>query len=74
MEWSRKVAKKVTDKRAISNEKIKQRQRTLPYGEGYEAIREFKLSTDEKDPLLIYSVNKNEQIVFKTSRSKMMIN
>ena len=29
-----KVAKQVTDKRVISNEKIKQRQQTLPYGEG----------------------------------------
>ena len=28
--------------------------------------------TDEKDPLLIYSVNENERIVFETSRSKMM--
>ena len=43
MEWSRKVAKQVTDKRAISNEKIKQGQQTLPYGVGYETIREFKL-------------------------------
>ena len=34
-----KVAKQVTDKRVISNENIKQRQQTLPYGEGYEAIR-----------------------------------
>ena len=40
---------------------------------GYEAIREYKIYTDEKDPLLIYSVNENEQIVFKTSCSKMMI-
>ena len=34
-----KVAKQITDKRAILNEKNKQRQQTLPYGEGYEAIR-----------------------------------
>ena len=40
---------------------------------GYEAIREYKIYTDEKDPLLIYSVNENEQIVFKTSCSKMMM-
>ena len=53
-----KVAKQVTDKRAISNEKIKQRQHILPYGEGYEAIREYKLYTDEEDPLLIYSVKR----------------
>ena len=38
-----KVAKQLTDKRAISNEKIKQRQQALPYGEGYEAIRERRL-------------------------------
>ena len=36
---------------------------------GYEAIREYKIYTDEKDPLLIYSINENEQIVFKTSCS-----
>ena len=54
-----KVAKQVTDKRTISNEKIKQRQQTLPYGEGYEALREYKLYTNEKEPLLIYSVNEN---------------
>ena len=55
--WNKveKVAKQVTDKRAISNEKIKQIQQTLPYGEGYETIREYKLYTDEKYPLLIYS-------------------
>ena len=29
--------------------------------------------TDEKDPLLIYTLNENEQIVFKTSHSKMML-
>ena len=29
--------------------------------------------TDEKDPLLIYSVNENEQIVFKMMLSKVMI-
>ena len=51
------IAKQVTDKRPISNEKIKQRQQTLPYGEGYEGTREYKLYTDEKDPLFIYSVN-----------------
>ena len=51
------IAKQVTDKRPISNEKIKQRQQALPYGEGYEATREYKLYADEKDPLLIYSVN-----------------
>ena len=64
------VAKHDTDKRAISSEKINQRQ---PYGEGYVAIREYELYTDEKDPILIYSLNQNEQKVLKTSRSKMMI-
>ena len=62
-----KVAKQVTDKQAISNEKIKQRQQALTYGE------DMKLYTDEKDLLLIYSVNENEQIVFKTSHSKMLV-
>ena len=52
-----KVAKQVTDKRVISNENIKQRQQTLLYGERYEAIREYNLYTDKKDPLLIYSLN-----------------
>ena len=52
-----KVAKQVTDKRVISNENIKQRQQALLYGERYEAIREYNLYTDKKDPLLIYSLN-----------------
>ena len=46
-----KVVKHVINKRAILNEKIKQRQQTLP--EGYKPIREYNLYTDEKDPLLI---------------------
>ena len=33
----------------------------------------YKLYTEEKDSLLVYSVNENEQIVFKTLCSKMMI-
>ena len=67
------VAKWVTDKRVILNEKVKQRQHTLPYAEGYEFMREYKLHTDEKDPLLIYSAKENEHIVFKISCSKMMV-
>ena len=46
----KKVAKQVTDKRAILNEKIKQRQQTLPYGEGYEAIREYSCIQTKKTP------------------------
>ena len=55
------------------NKKVKQRQHTLPYAEDYEFMKEYKLYTDEKDPLLIYSVKENEHIVFKISCSKMMI-
>ena len=53
--------------------KINQIQQTLPYGEGYETIREYKLYTGKKGPLLIYSLNENEQIVFEASHSTMMI-
>ena len=41
-----KVAKQVANKRANSNEKIKERQQTLPYVEGHEAIREYNSYTD----------------------------
>ena len=47
-----KVAKQVANKRANSNEKIKERQQTLPYVEGHEAIREYNSYTDKKRPLI----------------------
>ena len=57
-----RIVKRVTDKKAISNEKIKQRQKIFPIGETYKAVKEYKTYTDQKDPFLIYSVNKNEHI------------
>ena len=60
--WNKaeKFAKKVINKPAIFNAKIKQRQQALVYGESYEARREYKLNrrdyklyTDQKDSLFI---------------------
>jgi len=68
-----KLVKRVTDKRAISNEKIKQCKQLFPNGEGYDAVTEYKTYTDKKDTLLVYCVNENLQNVFKTSTEKMRI-
>ena len=73
--WSKvsQVAKRLTDKKAIANEKVKQRQKLYPNAEGYDAVTEYKMYTDERDELLIYKVNEDEQFVFKTSTKKMHI-
>ena len=69
--WNKaeKFAKKVINKPAIFNAKIKQRQQALVYGESYEATREYKLNrrdyklyTDQKDSLFIYYINENKHI------------
>ena len=40
------IAKKVTDRRKISNEKIKQTKLQQPKGTSFESIREYKKHTD----------------------------
>ena len=68
-----KTVKKVTNKKAISNEKIKQRQKLQPLGTGFSAVEEYKKFTDEKDKCYVYAIDKHRQFVFKTSQTKMKI-
>ena len=56
--------------RKISHEKVKQK-KVLQPSEGFEAVEELKRFTDMKDELLIHNIDKNEQFVFKTSKTKM---
>jgi len=42
------VARRLTDKKAIANEKVKQRQKLYPKAEGYDAVKEYKSYTDER--------------------------
>ena len=68
-----KTVKRVTNKKIISNEKIKQRRSMQPQGNGFKAVAEYKKFADEKDCFYIYAVNENKQYVFKTSNVKMKI-
>jgi len=43
-----RVARRLTDKKAIANEKVKQRQKLYPKAEGYDAVKEYKSYTDER--------------------------
>ena len=66
-----KTVKKVTNKKNIANEKIKQRRIMNPKGTGFDALFEYKLFSDEKDKLYIFAIDENKQYVFKTSERKM---
>ena len=67
------IVKKVKDKKAISNEKIKQKQQIEPHGTSYAALCEYKKYTDQKDPFLLHTINENHQYCFKTSKQKMIM-
>ena len=73
--WSEveSIVKKVANKRAVANEKAKQKRQILPKGVNFNAVSEYKKSTDEKDSFLVYEVDENNQVIFKTSRTKMNI-
>ena len=58
----KKTVRSVTNKKAISNETIKQRQKMQPLGTSLLAIND-----DMNDKLYVYKVDENEQIIFKTS-------
>ena len=47
------IVKKVTNKRAIANEKAKQKRQILPKGVNFNAVSEYKKYTDEKDSFLL---------------------
>ena len=56
----------------ISNEKVKQMKLIQPK-EGFDSIKGLKAFTNEKDKSLIYKVDEDRQIVFKTSSKKMKL-
>ena len=69
----KKTVKSVTNKKAISNEKIKQRQKMQPLGTSFLAVKNHKGFTAMGDELYVYKVNEKEQIIFKTSSFKMKL-
>ena len=44
-----------------------------PYGSKFEAIEEYKQYADQNDKFLVYKVDENKQIVFRSSAVKMEI-
>ena len=70
---SQRTVKSVTNKKAISNEKIKQRQKMQSLGTSFLAVKDYKEFTDMDDELYLYKVDENEQIIFKTSSFKMKL-
>ena len=70
---SQRTVKSVTNKKAISNEKIKQRQKMQALGTSFLAVKDYKEFTDMDDELYLYKVDENEQIIFKTSSFKMKL-
>ena len=68
-----KKVKSVTDKKAISNEKNKQRQKMQPLGTSFLAIKNYKEFTYLHDELYVFKVDENEQIICKTSSFKMKL-
>ena len=67
------IVKKMTDKKAISNEKIKQKRQIELHGTSYAALCEYKKYTDQKDLFLLHTINENHQYCFKTSKQKMIM-
>ena len=67
------IAKNVTKRKKVSNEKIKQTKLQQPNGTSFEGIREDKKYTDSYDKLLVPEISDSEQYVFKTSLEKTKI-
>ena len=55
-----KTVKSVTNKKTISNEKIKQRQKMQRLGTSFLAVQDCKEFTDMDDELYVYKVDENE--------------
>ena len=79
-DWSEveKAVTSVSDKRWISNEKARMKQKNEPYGHDLEAVAHFKEYTDVRDPYYIYKLKYNssdkfggQSYVFKTSKLKI---
>ncbi|XP_066927735.1 uncharacterized protein [Clytia hemisphaerica] len=66
-------ARKVLNVKNLSNEKIKQKKVMEPHGGSFEAVRNLKTYTDTQDPLLIKTIDENNELVFKTSTLEMKI-
>lgn len=68
-----RIAHEVSCKKKISNEKIKQKKAMYPEGSKFHAVIDLKKYLDSLDELLIYKVDPQKQIVFKTSKTRMEI-
>ena len=55
----KKTVKSLTNKKRISNEKIKQRRKIQPLGSSFLAVKDYKEFTDMDDELYVYKVDKN---------------
>ena len=68
----KKTIANLTDKRAISNEKVKQiGQRKGPDTNVFDLVKKLKEYTDLEDKFLIANIDEDKQIVFKSSKTKM---
>ena len=67
----KKSVYKLTDKKVISNEKVKQKKLLPPQGVSFAAVKEYKEYTDTEDKFLVFTVDEDKQIVFKTSKTKL---
>ena len=61
----------MSNRKTISNEKIKQKKRLEPLGTSFDAVIRFKQYADEHDMFLLNDIDLSKQYVFKTSKSKM---
>ena len=59
-----KPAEKVTNKKAISNEKLKRKRIMQPYGNKFKAIEKYKQYADQKGKVLVYRLDENKQLYF----------
>ena len=68
--WSQ--VKETASLRKIANEKAKIKKTIQPL-EGFDEVEATKYFSDERDNLLIYKIDRNDQFVFKTSKVQMNI-
>ena len=64
------IAKKVTECKQISNEKIKQTKLQQQNGTSFEGVWKYKKYIDSYDKLLVAEMSDSEQYVFKASLKK----
>ena len=66
------ITAKVTNRKRISSEKIKQRKVFEPKGNSFN-VQELKEWSDQEDKFLIYEIDPNQQYVFKSSKMRMKL-